>query len=89
MCVCVCVCVCVVFISSDTLNTMLGGNVITLFFTFNFTKKLKLKLDVREISDGLYCKCRRQWKGAHTFVSQADAVDFGFLQREERGRLFS
>lgn len=23
-----------------------------------------------------------QWKGAHTFVSQADTVDFGFLWRE-------
>lgn len=25
-----------------------------------------------------------QWKGAHTFVSQADTVDFGFLWRKRQ-----
>lgn len=32
---------------------------------------------------------KNQWKGAHTFVSQADTVDFGFLWREERDSLDS
>lgn len=37
-----------------------------------------------EISDCLHCQS--QWKAAHTFDSQAQAVDFGFLWREAKDR---